>query len=74
MQTYVRLHALAMQVQEAWDEVEAKCKDSPEDPSGAIRQAEEAWLNGQQKYLQLNQMGRNFMADALHVIKQLHNL
>ena len=69
MQVYVRLHGLAMAVQEAWDDLETKCQqlDADEDPSTAIRQVEEFWLNGQQKYLQLSQMGRNFMADALKV-------
>jgi hypothetical protein len=38
-----------------------------EEPSAAIRQVEEIWLDGQQKYLQLSQLGRNFMADALKV-------
>lgn len=69
MQTYVRLHGLAMAVQDAWDDVETKCQqlDADEDPSAAIRQVEELWLDGQQKYLQLSQLGRNFMADALKV-------
>ena len=68
MQTYVRLHALAMAVQEAWDDVESKCQDPQTDDSG---QVEELWLDGQQKYLQLSQLGRNFMADALQVIDLL---
>ncbi|KAI9552427.1 hypothetical protein GHT06_022793 [Daphnia sinensis] len=69
MQSYVRLHALAMAVQEAWDDVESRCQqlDVDEDPSVAIRQVEEIWLDGQQKYLQLSQLGRNFMADALKI-------
>lgn len=68
MQSYVRLHGLAMAVQEAWDDVETKCQQLDQDPSLAIRQVEELWLDGQQKYLQLSQLGRNFMADALQVI------
>jgi hypothetical protein len=69
MQAYVRLHGLAMAVQEAWDDVETRCQqlDVDEEPSAAIRQVEEIWLDGQQKYLQLSQLGRNFMADALKV-------
>jgi hypothetical protein len=69
MQAYVRLHSLAMAVQESWDEVELRCQqlDVDEEPSVAIRQVEEIWLDGQQKYLQLSQLGRNFMADALKV-------
>ncbi|KAK4037071.1 hypothetical protein OUZ56_029111 [Daphnia magna] len=69
MQSYVRLHALAMAVQEAWDDVESRCQqfDVDEDPSVAIRQVEEIWLDGQQKYLQLSQLGRNFMTDALKI-------
>lgn len=74
MQTYVRLHGLALQVQGAWDNVEAKCQelsvtnDDQQDPSVIIRQVEELWLDGQQKFLQLNQLGRNFMADAIKVL------
>lgn len=73
MQVYVRLHGLAMAVQEAWDDVESKCQqlDADEDPAVAIRQVEELWLDGQQKYLQLSQMGRNFMADALKVFTHI---
>ena len=74
MQAYVRLHGLALQVQEAWDNVETKCQelsgtnDDQEDPSVIIRQVEELWLDGQQKFLQLSQLGRNFMADAIKVL------
>jgi hypothetical protein len=77
MQTYVRLHGLALQVQEAWDNIEAKCQelsvtnDDQQDPSVIIRQVEELWLDGQQKFLQLNQLGRNFMADAIKVLMNL---
>lgn len=71
MQVYVRLHGLAMQVQEAWDDVETKCQQldaaTDDDASAAVRQVEESWLDGQQKFLQLSQMGRNFMSDALKV-------
>ena len=63
MQTYVRLHSLAVQVQEAWNDVEAKCSV----PDVPVRDVEESWINGQQKFLQLSQMGRNFMADALGI-------
>lgn len=74
MQVYVRLHTLAMQVQEAWDDVELKCQqldaETDDEVSAAVRQVEESWLNGQQKYLQLSQLGRNFMSDALKVLRQ----
>lgn len=67
MQVYVRLHGLAMAVQESWDDLESKCQQNDPDQD-ILRQVEELWLDGQQKYLQLSQLGRNFMADALNVI------
>ena len=70
MQIYVRLHGLALQVQEAWDDVETKCQElsvTNDDPSVSVRQVEELWLDGQQKLLQLSQLGRNFMTDAIKV-------
>lgn len=75
LEVYARLHGLAMAVQEAWDDVETKCQqldaDPDQDPNIVIRHVEELWLDGQQKYLQLSQLGRNFMADALKVTKSI---
>ena len=72
MQVYVRLHSLAMQVQEAWDDVEMRCQqldaETDEEVAAAVRQVEESWLDGQQKFLQLSQLGRNFTSDALKVL------
>ena len=78
MQVYVRLHSLAMQVQEAWDDVEMRCQqldaETDEEVAAAVRQVEESWLDGQQKFLQLSQLGRNFTSDALKVLHLIYFL
>ena len=68
MQTYVRIHAMALQVSEAWNELENKLKDIPDSKEDQfIKEVEELWLSGNQKYIQLSHIGRNFMVDALKV-------
>ncbi len=67
-QSYVRVHALAVQVSEAMDDLEAKLQEIPKlKEDRATKEVDELWLNAKQKYLQLNNLGRNFMTDALKV-------
>ena len=67
MQTYVRLHTMALQVSDAWNILEAKVSDVNDDTID-VKDVQELWLNGNQKYVQLTNLARNFMADALKVV------
>ena len=68
MQSYVRVHSLAVQVSDALDDVESKLKEIPSSKEDAVsKEVEELWLNAKQKYLQLSNNGRNFIADAIKV-------
>ena len=73
LQTYVRVHTMALQVSDAWDVLEAKVSDVNDDTID-IQDIQELWLNGNQKYVQLSHLARNFMADALKVYIQLYLL
>ena len=68
MQTYVRVHTMALQVSEAWDVLQAKLDEAPASSQDhQLKEIQELWLNGKQKYVQLTHLARNFMADALKV-------
>ena len=71
MQTYVRVHSLAVQISESLDDVELKLKDVTNVTMEVqpAKEVDELWLNAKQKYMQLNNVGRNFMADALKVLE-----
>ena len=69
MHSYVRVHTLALQVSECFDDLETKVTDMPTaNENDALKQVEECWLNAKQKYLQFENIGRNFISDAVKVL------
>lgn len=65
-QTYVRVHTMALQVSDTWDALEAKVSDVNDDTVD-VKDVQELWLSGSQKYVQFTHLAGNFMADALKV-------